>query len=285
MKKVTSRASIPLACLVASMGSLAAPAPALATPSVILAQAFLNDLGNEPDDSDAVTPDEPSLDAPKAKPPQSEHEMLGAEPLLKPDMKPGADPSAPPQSAQDSKSDKLDLEPGDQPGEVPPAEPVDRPKMLAELYEKLGQAKNATAAEPITKAIEDLWTVSGSDTIDLLMSRAAKFANQEDADLSLAILDAVVDIAPTDAEAWYLRGKVNVIRGKPERAIADFRRALTIDPKHYKAINNLGLVLEEIGAKKEALEAYRKALEVNPFLDDARQGVEALKREVEGQDI
>jgi hypothetical protein len=39
------------------------------------------------------------------------------------------------------------------------------------------------------------------------------------------------------------------------------------------------------GAKKEALEAYRKALKINPFLDDARQSVETLSREVEGQDI
>jgi tetratricopeptide (TPR) repeat protein len=283
MVKVTSRASGPLAaCLLASMGLLTALAPALAVPPVVLAQASFDDLGDEPEDGGVANPDEPSLNAPKADVPDFEGEMLGAEPLFKPDMKPGADPSAPPQSAQEGKGNKLDLQRGD---DGAPAEPFDRPKMLAELYAKLGTAKNPTTAEPIMKAIEDLWTVSGSATIDLLMSRAAQFANQDEADLSLAILDAVVDIAPTEAEAWYLRAKVNVIKGKPERAIADFRRALTIDPNHYKAINDLALVLEGIGAKKEALEAYRKALEVNPFLEDARQGVEALKREVEGQDI
>lgn len=279
MVKVTSRASAPLAmCLLACVALLAAPA--LAAPHVILAQAFLNDMGDEPEDGPG-NPDEPALDAPDAGAPAFDGELLGAEPLLKPDMKSGADPSAPPHSAEEGKGNKLDL----QLGETPPVQPVDRTKMLADLYAKLSTAKNATAAEPIMKAIEGLWTVSGSDTIDLLMSRAVQFANQQDADLSLAILDAVVDIAPKEAEAWYLRAKVNIIKGKPERAIADLRRALSIDPKHYKAINDLGLVLEEIGAKKEALEAYRKALEVNPFLDDARQGVEALKREVEGQDI
>jgi len=280
MLKTTSRASLPLAvCLLASTGLFAAPAPA--APPLVVAQAFFNDLGDEAEDGDAASPDEPSLDAPKAEEPGSEDEMLGAEPLLKPDLKPGADPSAPPQSAEDGKGNKLDLQSGD----APPAEPLDRTKLLADLYDKLGKAPDANAAEPITKAIENLWTISGSDTIDLLMTRAMQFANREDADLSLAILDAVVDIAPQEAEAWYLRAKVNIIKGKPERAIADLRRALTIDPKHYKAINDLGLVLEQIGAKKEALEAYRKALEVNPFLDDARQGADALKREVEGQDI
>ena len=47
----------------------------------------------------------------------------------------------------------------------------------------------------------------------------------------------------------------------------------------------MGVVLQATGAKKEALQAYRKALEVNPFLDDARQEVESLSRDVEGQDI
>ena len=117
------------------------------------------------------------------------------------------------------------------------------------------------------------------------MSRAAQFANAADLELSLAILDAVVDIAPQQAEAWYLRAKVHLLEGKPERALADLRRALSLDPNHYRAINDLGLVLEQIGAKKEALEAYRRALKVNPFLEDAQAGVDALAREVEGQDI
>ncbi len=127
-------------------------------------------------------------------------------------------------------------------------------------------------AEPIMKAIEELWTVSGSDTVDLLMSRAEQFANEAEIDLSLVHSRCGVDIAPQEAEVWYLRAKANLVKGKPERALADLRRALSLDPNQYRAINDLGLVLEQLGAKKEALEAYRRALEVNPFLDDAREG-------------
>jgi tetratricopeptide (TPR) repeat protein len=208
--------------------------------------------------------------------------MLGAEPLLRPDMKENADEGAsPPQSAEDTKQNKFDLELG----EMPLIEPLDRPNMLAQLYEELAAARSASDAKPITEAIEELWRVSGSDTVDLLMSRATRFASDNEIDLSLDILDAVVDIAPQEAEAWYLRAKVHVLKGKPERALTDLRRTLNLDPNHYLAINDLGLLLEQIGAKKEALEAYRRALAINPFLEEARQGVEALKREVEGQDI
>ena len=283
MVDVTSPASFPLAvCVLAFAGLLSTPA--LAAPPVALAQIYLDSLGDEPEDGDEPVLDLPSLndpilDGPMLDLPGLDGEMQGAEPVLRPDMKQHADELAPPHSAEEAKQNKLEL------GDLPLIEPLDRPKMLAQLYEQLGVARNIYTAEPIIQAIEALWAVSGSDTVDLLMSRAAQFATEAEIDLSLAILDAVVDIAPQEAEAWYLRAKVNVLKGKPERALADLRRALNLDPKHYRAINDLGLVLERLGAQKEALEAYRRALAVNPFLEDARQGVEALAREVEGQDI
>ncbi len=285
-------ASLALAlCMAAALGLAGTPVQA---GPIVLAQIYLDTLGDEPEDAEDPAVEEPHLDLPGASEgmdmprldggPQSAvprgpqpHE---AEPVLRPDLKNNADDMAPPQSAQGTKDNKLDLELSGL-----PVVPLDRREQLAELYKQLGTAADASTAQPIIAAIENLWVASGSDTVDLLMSRAAQFANQDDVDLSLSILDAVVDIAPQEAGVWYLRAKVNVLKGKPERALADLRRTLTLDPNHYLAINDLGLVLERLGAKKEALEAYRRALAVNPFLEDARESVKALKREVEGQDI
>jgi Flp pilus assembly protein TadD len=93
-----------------------------------------------------------------------------------------------------------------------------------------------------------------------------------------------VDMAPDEAEAWYLRAKVHYRQSQYALAVADLKRALERDPKHYRALEDLGLVLDTLGTKKEALEAYRKALAINPFLIDAHQAVEFLSREV-GRDI
>jgi tetratricopeptide (TPR) repeat protein len=199
----------------------------------------------------------------------------------RPDAKKGGDEAAPPHSAEESKEDKLDLSTDD----LPLSDPIERPKMLAKLYDQLGAAHDTHDAAPITQIIEQLWLLSGSDTVDLLMARAERFVKESDLDLALKILDATVDIAPNDAEAWHRRATVHYMQKDYELAVADLRHALNIDPKHYKAMSDLGVVLEALGAKKEALQAYRKALEVNPFLDDARKAVDSLKREVEGQDI
>lgn len=199
----------------------------------------------------------------------------------KPDTKQGGDEAPPPRSTEESKRDKLDLSTDN----LPLSDPVERSKMLAKLYDELGNAHNAHDAAPITETIERLWLLSGSDTVDLLMARADRFMKESDLDLALKILDATVDLAPDDAEAWRRRAAVHFLQKDYELALSDLRHALDIDPRHYKAINDLGVVLQTLGAKKEALEAYRKALKINPFLDDARQSVETLAREVEGQDI
>lgn len=162
---------------------------------------------------------------------------------------------------------------------------AERRKRLEELYDSLGMARDAIEAEPIVEAIEETWQRSGSDTIDLLMARAGAFVREADVDMAVKILDAVVDLAPDEAEAWHQRAILYCLRQDYQRCLSDLRRALSLDPRHYKAIIALGVVLQEFGDKKGALEAYRKALQVNPYVDSARQSVEELSREVEGQDI
>ena len=117
------------------------------------------------------------------------------------------------------------------------------------------------------------------------MSRAARFTKESDLDLALEILNATADMAPDEAEVWYLRANVHYRQKQYELALADLRRALERDPKHYRALEDLGLVLEALGTKTEALEAYRQALKINPFLGSAHQAVEFLSREIGGRDI
>lgn len=220
--------------------------------------------GEAPSEDDLAAPDE-----------------LDPDGLMRPDIKQGGEDGPPPQSTEESKQDKLDR-PSD---DLPAPTPLERPKMLGQLYEQLPKARDAQAAAPIIEAIEHLWRFSGSPTVDLLMHRAERLAKEEDFDLALKIIDATVDIAPDEAEAWHLRAKVHYLKKDYHLAIADLKRALEYDPLHYGANNDLGVAFEAIGAKKEALQAYRKAIAVNPFLGETKRAVEELRREVEGQDI
>jgi tetratricopeptide (TPR) repeat protein len=194
---------------------------------------------------------------------------------------PGKDGLGHPPSPTPNKQDREDLL-GGAPS-LPDA--ASRREALDALYDRLASVRDAKAAEPIMEAIEQAWRTSGSDTVDLLMSRVDTFVLSAQLDLAAEVLDAVTDIAPDDAEAWHQRAIVSFMQKDVRRALDELRRALSIDPRHYKAMRDLGMVLQQSGDKKGALEAYRQALKVNPFLEQARRAVDELVPDVEGQDI
>jgi tetratricopeptide (TPR) repeat protein len=168
---------------------------------------------------------------------------------------------------------------------VPLVDPAKRDAILKQLYVQLRSARDAAAALPVTEAIEDSWRHSGSDTIDLLMSRVDAFVLDADLGLALKVLGAVTELAPENTEAWHQRGIVHLMQNDTKQALEDLRRAVAMEPNNYKALRDLGAALQQTGNKKGALEAYRKALEVNPFQEQARRAAEDLAHEIEGQDI
>ncbi len=166
-----------------------------------------------------------------------------------------------------------------------PSQPKDRDAVLAELYAHLAKAPDAVSAEPIAKTIEGLWLHSGSDTIGLLMRRALKAASEHDNDLALKLLDAVVDLGPDYAEGFSRRAYIYYLQNDYERAVGDLRRALALDPNHFKALDGLARILRENGQKKSALKVYQQLLRIYPFMPGAKDAADELTVEVEGQGI
>jgi tetratricopeptide (TPR) repeat protein len=160
-----------------------------------------------------------------------------------------------------------------------------RNKALSDLYARLATADDHQSAKSISAAIERLWHYTGSDTISLMMERALGALQSKDAELSLRLLDSVVSLAPTFAEGWNRRAYVHYLQKDYGSALADLRRALTLDPNHFKALDGLGNVMRQIGRKDAALVAFRMLLDIHPFWSGAKQAVQELKRDVEGQDI
>jgi tetratricopeptide (TPR) repeat protein len=163
-----------------------------------------------------------------------------------------------------------------------PERASDRAKLLDELYAYLATATDEDVAKRTAAAIEHIWLVSGSETVSLLMQRATKAANDSNPDLAIALLDKAVVLAPDYPELFNRRAVVHFSQNDIDQALGDLRRALALDPNHYKALEGLAQILKEIGRKKEALAVYRKLYEVHPFMAGAKAAIEELEREVEG---
>ena len=143
------------------------------------------------------------------------------------------------------------------PGTSLPKTAAERDKALGDLYALLATAEDENAAKAISEGIERIWLHSGSPTVDLLLGRAMKSVADKKMDRALKLFDSVVEQAPDFTEGWSRRAYVHFQRNQVGQALGDLRRALALDPNHFKSLDGLAQVLREIGQKKAALGVFR----------------------------
>jgi tetratricopeptide (TPR) repeat protein len=161
----------------------------------------------------------------------------------------------------------------------------DRTKNLDFLFEALKAAPDADSAKLVEGRIWALWLASGSDTADLLMSRVKQATDAKDMKLAIRLLDAVVELRPDYIEAWNRRATIHFSNKDYGKSLADIRQVLAREPRHFGALTGLGVIMQEFNEDKFALEAFRKALAVNPHLSKVPDFVKTLAEKVEGRDI
>ena len=166
-----------------------------------------------------------------------------------------------------------------------PKTAAERDKALGDLYAMLATAEDENAAKAISEGIERIWLHSGSPTVDLLLGRAMKAVAEKKMDRALKLLDNVVEQAPDFTEGWSRRAYIHFQRNQVGQALGDLRRALALDPNHFKSLDGLAQVLREIGQKKAALQVFRHLHDVHPYWQGADRAIDELSREIEGQGI
>ncbi len=173
---------------------------------------------------------------------------------------------------------------------APPNDPPrpgrgERTYNLDTLFAGLKIAPDAESAKAIEDRIWALWMISGSDTCNLLMARVKAASDEKDYDLAVKLLDAVIAIKPDYVEAWNRRATIYYLMKDYGHSVADIREVLLREPRHFGALSGLGLILQEIGDDKHALEAYRRALAIDPHLEHIPEVVKTLRETVEGRDL
>ena len=162
---------------------------------------------------------------------------------------------------------------------------VDRGKNLDFLFGALKAAPDEASAKHVEARIWAIWIQTPSDTASLLMSRAKAAVDAQKIDVAIKLLDAVIKLRPDYVEAWNRRATLYYMQNDYARSLADIREVLIREPRHFGALAGLGMIMQEVGDEKRALDAYRKALAVNPHLEKIPDQVKSLTEKVEGRDI
>jgi tetratricopeptide (TPR) repeat protein len=177
------------------------------------------------------------------------------------------------------------IEPMQPPSDLPRPQQGDRTRNLDFLFGALKAAPDPDSAKQVENRIWALWTASGSDTANLLMTRTKAAIDGKDLELALQLLDAVIKIRPDYVEAWNRRATIRYMRKEYGDALLDIRQVLTREPRHFGALSGLGMILQEFGDDKNALVVFRRVLEINPHMPKIPDLVKSLTEKVEGRAI
>ena len=153
------------------------------------------------------------------------------------------------------------------------------------LFGALKAAPDDASARHVEARIWALWMQTPSDTAALLMMRAKAAMDAQQIDVALKLLDAIIKLRPDWTEAWNRRATLYYLQNDYARSLADIQQVLAREPRHFGALAGLGMIMEDLGDDKRALEAFRKALAVNPHLEKVPELVRQLSEKVEGRDI
>ena len=162
---------------------------------------------------------------------------------------------------------------------------ADKTRGLDFLFGALKAAPDEASAKHVEARIWALWMQTPSDTAALLMVRAKVAMDAQQIDVALKLLDAVVKLRPDYVEGWNRRATLYYLKNDYAHSLEDIEQVLVREPRHFGALAGLGMIMQDIGDEKRALDAFRKALAVNPHLEKVPDLVKSLTEKVEGRDI
>jgi tetratricopeptide (TPR) repeat protein len=156
---------------------------------------------------------------------------------------------------------------------------------LDKLFQQLKTSSNTESSQPIEEQIWEIWLESGDQNVDALMAIGVAALNDSDYAQAYRAFSRIVDLAPNFAEGWNKRATVLYLMGRYDDSMKDIAKTLALEPRHFGALSGLGLCNAQLKKEKEALDAFEKALAINPNMPGIKLDADQMKKQLGDKSI
>jgi tetratricopeptide (TPR) repeat protein len=132
-------------------------------------------------------------------------------------------------------------------------------------------------------AIARVWRRIGAPEHQRRLAVVEERLDDGDYDRASRLAGKLIQEAPWIAHSWYQRGKSYYHLAQYEAAVRDCHQALEINAYHFQAAAVMGEAYAMQQNLVAALEAFRRALRLNPNMEEIRARVIQLQRTIKDQ--
>jgi len=131
--------------------------------------------------------------------------------------------------------------------------------------------------------IRRLWMRIGTPAQQRHLTAISEHLEEHEHDRAAQLSTALVEDAPWIAQGWFFRGKAFFQMEQYEAAVQDCHQALEINAYHFLAASAMGQAYQLQENPVAALESFRRALRLNPSMEEVRAQVIHLQRTLKGK--
>ncbi len=157
----------------------------------------------------------------------------------------------------------------------------DDPRLDA-LFAQLHDAADEGEARGVEARIWAIWMEAPDSSTQLALNVGTQAMNRGVFDSALINFNMVIERDDGFAEGWNKRATLYFLMGDYEASLRDIVETLAREPRHFGALSGLGLAYLRMENEAAALDAFKRALAVHPYLPAAQHHVRTLDEKLNG---
>ena len=147
---------------------------------------------------------------------------------------------------------------------------------LENLFEILSKTESDIQINEVTSSIWDIWYETNDPSIEADFYRGLESMRTGDLIMSVAFFTRVIDKNPNFAEGWNKRATVYYMLGKFDASMMDIHETLKLEPRHFGAMDGMGLIFIHLEQFDKAIDIYDQMLKIFPNNSSTKQKKEML---------
>ena len=136
------------------------------------------------------------------------------------------------------------------------------------MFDKLYIAENKNEITSLTYNIWKIWDETNDLVIEADYHRGLEAMRIGDFVMSIDFFTRVIEKNPDFAEGWNKRATVYYILGQFDKSMIDINKTLLLEPRHFGAMDGMGLIFIQLQQYDKAIKIYDQMLEIFPHSVD-----------------